>query len=165
MTSNFGKWLAWLVSSFGILYKNSVSYWKKGVFANLPKKNSLTTTYVLGQPFEVTVDFWCDLWVEKTVHFLCVSSPVLIFGIFSIWGHLVQETTEVSPFDPHFTFTRLFLVNRQKLRFFKKNPTFLIKYQISPLVRPIICQNLRSFGQETTEISPFDPLVDSNEKR
>ena len=129
------------------------------------KKYLRTTTYVLGQPFEVTVNFWCDLWVEKTVHFLCVSSPVLIFGIFSIWGHLVQETTEVSPFDPHFTFTRLFLVNRQKLRFFNKNPTFLIKYQISPLVRPIICQNLRSFGQETTEISPFDPLVDSNKKR
>ena len=164
MTSNFGKWLAWLVSSFGILYKIQFLIEKK-IFCRFTNKDSLTTTCVLGQPFEVTVDFWCDLWVEKTVHFLCVSSPVLIFGIFSIWGHLVQETTEVSPFDPHFTFTRLFLVNRQKLRFFNKNPTFLIKYQISPLVRPIICQNLRSFGQETTEISPFDPLVHSNEKR
>ena len=96
------------------------------------QKNSLTTTYVLGQPFEVTVDFWCDLWVEKTVHFLCVSSPVLIFGIFSIWGHLVQETTEVSPFDPHFTFTSLFLVNRQKLRFFNKNINFFDKIPNQP---------------------------------
>ena len=162
MTSNFGKWLAWLVSSFGILYKNSVSYWKKGVFANLPKN----LTYYHIRTWTAFLKKQSIFGVGgKTVHFLCVSSPVLIFGIFSIWGHLVQETTEVSPFDPHFTFTRLFLVNRQKLRFFNKNPTFLIKYQISPLVRPIICQNLRSFGQETTEISPFDPLVDSNEKR
>ena len=61
--------------------------------------------------------------------------------------------------------SRRFLENRQKLRFFQKEPHFCYKNQISPLVRLIICQNLRSFGQETTEISPFDPLVHSNEKR
>ena len=58
-----------------------------------------------------------------------------------------------------------FLENRQKLRFFQKEPHFCYKNQISPLVRLIICQNLRSFGQETTEISPFDPLIHSNKKR
>ena len=57
---------------------------EKRSFCRFTKKTSLTTTYVLGQPFEVTVDFWCDLWVEKNVHFLFVSSPVLKFGIFSI---------------------------------------------------------------------------------
>ena len=51
--------------------------------------------------------------------------------------------------------SRRFLENRQKLRFFQKEPHFCYKNQISPLVRLIICQNLRSFGQETTEIRPF----------
>ena len=61
--------------------------------------------------------------------------------------------------------SRRFLENWQKLGFFQKEPHFCYKNQISPLVRLIICQNLRSFGQETTEISPFDPLFHSNEKR
>ena len=45
--------------------------------------------------------------------------------------------------------------NRKKLHFYDKKPTFFIKYQTSTLARPTICQNLRSFGQETTEIRPF----------
>ena len=38
MTLSFGKWLAWLVGWFGILSKKWGSYWKNGVFADLPKK-------------------------------------------------------------------------------------------------------------------------------
>ena len=56
------------------------------------QKNSLTTTYVLGQPFEVTVDFWCDLWVEKNCPFpLCViSCPDLVF--YNKSGVLFEKT-------------------------------------------------------------------------
>ena len=84
MTSNFGKWLAWLVSSFGILYKNSVSYWKKGVFANLPKK--LTYYHI-----RTWTAFWSNSWFlvwfvgGKNCPFpLCVISCPYIWYIFNL---------------------------------------------------------------------------------
>ena len=84
MTSNFGKWLAWLVSSFGILYKNSVSYWKKGVFADLPK----TLTYY---HIRTWTAFWSNsrflVWFVggKNCPFpLCVISCPYIWYIFNL---------------------------------------------------------------------------------
>ena len=78
-----------------------------------------------------------------------------------------QKSTVTSKGCPstYVVVSEVFLVNWQKLLFFNKKLNFYIEYQKKRLVKPIICQNLRSFGQETTEISPFDPLVHSNEKR
>lgn len=164
MTSNFGKWLAWLVSSFGIIYKNSVSFWKKGFFADLPK----TLTYY---HIRTWTAFWSNsrflVWFVggKNCPFpLCVISCPYIWYIFNLRSFGPRNNRGIAVW-PSLHLHSPFLVNRQKLRFFNENPTFLIKYQISLLVKPIICQNLMSFWQETTEISPFDPLGDSNEKR
>ena len=84
MTSNFGKWSAWLVSSFAILYKNSVSYWKKGVFADLTK----TLTYY---HIRTWTAFWSNsrflVWFVggKNCPFpLCVISCPYIWYIFNL---------------------------------------------------------------------------------
>ena len=164
MNSNFGKWLAWLVGWFGILSKKWGSYWKNRVFADLPKKAS---------EGEVRVKCW---------YLGCFLDQMTSNWKYTKYKDRRWHTEEMdSFFHPQITpkidcyFKRLskyacgskwvFLVIRQKLPFFNKKLNFYIEYQKKRLVKPIICQNLRSFGQASTEILLFDPLGDSNEKR
>ena len=108
-----------------------------------------------------------SVFFQKEPHFCYKNqiSPLVRLIICQNLRSFGQETTEISPFDSLFH-SPLLRENWQKLRFFNNKLTFFIKYQISPLARPIICQNLRSFGSQTTEIGPHYLIYkDRNSKK
>lgn len=131
MTSNFGKWLARLVSSFGIIYKNSVSFWKKGFFADLPK----TLTYY---HIRTWTAFWSNsrflVWFVggKNCPFpLCVISCPYIWYIFNLRSFGPRNNRGIAVW-PSLHLHSPFFGKSAKTPFFQWEPHFFDKIPNQP---------------------------------